>query len=256
MNLVRIYVYSWPCTIPGTDMKLTILQVGENPPQLRDRFPRYSNNFERMFSAAGAEFEFETVYVLDAEPLPDPNQTEGVVITGSAAGVYDTPDWMDPLRGFIRRAYALNTPMLGVCFGHQVMADALGGDVRKSDKGWGVGRHVYAVKDRPDFLGDIGDTLAIAASHQDQVISPPAEADVFLSSEFTPNAGLAYRNGAAVSIQPHPEFEPDYSRALVELRRDNPLSDDEVDAGHKSLDAPLDNLQVAVALARFFQSRR
>ena len=109
--------------------------------------------------------------------------------------------------------------MLGICFGHQIMADALGGDVRKSEKGWGLGRHVYGVTKRPAFLGGDLPELAIACSHQDQVIVPPAEAEVFLASDFTPNAGLVYRNGAAISLQPHPEFEDDYTLALAELRR-------------------------------------
>ena len=64
-----------------------------------------------------------------------------------------TLPWLDPLRDFIRKAYANDTPMLGICFGHQIMADALGGDVRKSEKGWGLGRHTYGVKARPGFLG-------------------------------------------------------------------------------------------------------
>jgi len=109
--------------------------------------------------------------------------------------------------------------MVGICFGHQIVADALGGDVRKSDKGWGLGRHVYGVTSRPPALGGQLPEFAIACSHQDQVITPPAEAEVFLSSDFTPNAGLIYRNGATISLQPHPEFTDDYTIALAELRR-------------------------------------
>jgi GMP synthase-like glutamine amidotransferase len=111
---------------------------------------------------------------------------------------------MDPLRDYIRKAYAAKTPMIGICFGHQIMADALGGDVRKSEKGWGLGRHVYDLKSRPAMLGGNLPQFAIACSHQDQVIEPPPEAETFLVSDFTPHAGLVYRNGAAMSLQPHP----------------------------------------------------
>src|SRR5690606_28642593 len=129
--------------------------------------------------------------------LPDPAGLEGIVITGSPAGVYEDHAWLAPLRGFIRQAYAAGTPMLGICFGHQIMADALGGEVRKSEKGWGLGRHAYKVRQRPAFLAEAPENLAVACSHQDQVIVPPATAEVLLASEFAPNAGLLYEGGRA-----------------------------------------------------------
>lgn len=200
-------------------MKLTIIQAGEVPPALRADFGLYPPMFMRMFEGAGFGFSYDTVPIHDGAGFPDPAGLEAILITGSAAGVYDDFAWLDPLRAFIRGAYAADTPMLGICFGHQIMADALGGDVRKSEKGWGLGRHTYEVKSRPDFLASDLPALSIACSHQDQVITPPREAEVFLGSAFTPNAGLAYRNGRALSLQPHPEFLDNYTLALAELRR-------------------------------------
>jgi GMP synthase-like glutamine amidotransferase len=237
-------------------MKLSILQVGETPASLRGRFPRFDTFFERMLGETDNGFTFDSVPILDGVPLPDPRAIEGVVITGSAVGVYDHTEWIDPLRRFIRDAYATQVPMLGVCFGHQIMADALGGEVRKSEKGWGVGRHVYGVTHRHAALSELPGEIAIAASHQDQVIMPPQDAEVFLASEFTPNAGLVYGNGAAISVQPHPEFDVAFSRALVELRRGNPLPDAFVDERLASLDAPVDNSRLAAALARFLLRAR
>ena len=199
-------------------MKLTLIQTGEVPEKLRGSFPAYAQMFHRMFAREG--WAFETVKIAEGEPFPDPGSLDAALITGSAAGVYDNHlSWMEPLREFIRGAYAQKTPMVGICFGHQIMADAMGGDVRKSEKGWGLGRHVYDVASRPDFLGGNLPEFAIACSHQDQVIVPPDEAEMFLRSDFTPNAGLLYRNGAAMSLQPHPEFDDDYTIALTELRR-------------------------------------
>lgn len=235
-------------------MKLTIIHVGETPAAMQKQFGRYPTQFQNMFASTGEAFDFESAFVLDGAPLPDPGALEGVVITGSAAGVYDTPTWIDPLRAFVRDAYAAKTPMLGICFGHQIMADALGGDVRKSEKGWGLGRHVYEVTANPSFMNGAS-KVAIAASHRDQVITPPAEAEAFLASEFTPNAGLIYKNGAAISIQPHPEFDVSYSRALIELRRNDPLNDQQVMETSKTLDVPVDNVEVAKGLARFLKTR-
>jgi GMP synthase-like glutamine amidotransferase len=234
-------------------MKLTILQTGEVPQPLRPRFGPYPAMFRRMFEEVGADFAIEAVPVHEGAPFPDPAQLEAVIVPGSAAGVYDDLPWMEPLRGFIRAAYAARTPMLGICFGHQAMADALGGDVRKSEKGWGLGRHVYRVEGRPDYLGDAPEALAVACSHQDQVIAPPAEAEVILASAFTPNAGLAYRNGAALSFQPHPEFADDYAAALAELRRGK-APDDVIDTALASMADPSHSREVAGYIAAFFRS--
>ncbi len=209
--------------------------------------------FRRMFETGGHAFEYETVPVFEGAACPDPNGLDAILITGSAAGVYDDLVWLDPLRDFIRRAYAASTPMLGICFGHQIMADALGGNVRKSEKGWGLGRHTYRLKSRPDFLATDLSELSIACSHQDQVIAPPADSAVFLASDFTPNAGLAYRNGRALSLQPHPEFDDDYTLALVELRRGR-ASDVVVETAVASVAIPSHSSEVARWLGDFLKA--
>lgn len=233
-------------------MKITILLAGENPEALRSEFGRYSAKFENMFSKVNSEFTFEPVEMFNGADFPDISELEAVVITGSAFGAYDTPSWMEPLREFIRAAYAKNVPMLGICFGHQIMADALGGKVVKSEKGWSIGRHTYRLNHCPECFLEGPGQMAIAASHQDQVVEAPKNAEVFLSSDFTPNAGLIYENGVTMSMQPHPEFEIAYSTAICNLRRGNPLKDQDVDVAVKSLELPLDNDRVAKALSAFF----
>ena len=235
-------------------MRLTILQTGDVPESLRPRFGQYPAMFRRMFETAGETLDYDILPVFDGAPFPDPVTLDAALITGSAAGVYDTQyPWMEPLRQFIRAAYAQRTPMVGICFGHQIMADALGGDVRKSEKGWGLGRHAYGVMQRPAWVGAAPDALAVACSHQDQVITPPAEADVFLASDFTPNAGLIYRNGAAISIQPHPEFEDDYALALAELRRGR-APDAVVDTAIASMTSASHSRDVAGYLGAFLKA--
>jgi GMP synthase-like glutamine amidotransferase len=232
-------------------VKLTLIQPTDVPGPLRDRFGAYHLMFERMFADAG--FTFETIKLSEGQPLPDPAGLDAALVMGSAAGVYDTHyAWMEPLRDFIRAAYAAKTPMVGICFGHQIMADALGGDVRKSDKGWGLGRHVYDVRSRPAPIGGTLPAFAIACSHQDQVIAPPAEAETFLSSDFTPHAGLMYLNGAAMSLQPHPEFEDDYTLALAEMRRGK-APDDLIDTALASISRASDSREVAGYLAAFLK---
>lgn len=235
-------------------MKLTIIQTGDVPAPLRAQFGPYRQMFETMFDSTGQGFSYDMVAVSDGAPLPDPAALEGIVITGSAAGVYDDLFWLDPLRAFIRNAYGQRTPMLGVCFGHQIMADALGGDVRKSDKGWGLGRHSYEVVSKPAFMRTAPAVLSVACSHQEQVIVPPVEAEVILKSDFTPNAGLAYRNGAALSFQPHPEFADDYTVALAELRRGK-APDALVDKAVASIATASHSKDVTGYIGQFFVGR-
>lgn len=233
-------------------MKLTIIQTGDVPPSLKDQFGAYPPMFENMFRAAGAHFDYEVVKVFDGAPFPDPAKLEAILLPGSAAGVYDEHlAWMAPLRAFIQTAYADKVPMVGICFGHQIMADALGGNVRKSEKGWGLGRHTYSVKSRLGLLNGKGETLSVSCSHQDQVIAPPGEAEVILGSDFTPNAGLLYHNGAALSFQPHPEFEDPYTLALAELRRGK-APDSVVNAAAASLSLPSHSLDIAETIAAFY----
>jgi GMP synthase-like glutamine amidotransferase len=232
-------------------MKLTIIQTGDVPLPLREKFGPYPRMFQDMFDRTGNSFEYEAVRAHDGVPLPDLATLDGILITGSPAGVYDDFPWLDPLRDFVRSAYAAKTPMIGICFGHQIMADALGGDVRKSEKGWGMGRHVYSVSgNRPALIGGSLPEFAIACSHQDQVITAPADADVFLSSDFTPNAGLLYRNGAAISLQPHPEFEDDYAVALAHLRKGR-APDEIIAKAIESMSRPSDSREVAGYLGAF-----
>lgn len=234
-------------------MRLTLIQTGEVPVALRPRFGAYAPMFETMFADSGEAFAQDTVRVAEGEPFPDAAGLDAVLISGSAAGVYDNHlSWMEPLRAFIRAAYAAKTPMVGICFGHQIMADALGGDVRKSEKGWGLGRHVYEVTTRPAHIGGDLPEFAIACSHQDQVLVAPAEAETFLASEFTPNAGLIYRNGTALSLQPHPEFTDDYAIALAELRRGK-APDEVIDTALASVLRPSDSREMAGYLGAFLR---
>ena len=222
-------------------MKLAILETGYPPGDLADRFGSYPAMFAALL---GDGFEIET-FDVQAGDLPDPNAHDAILITGSPAGVYEPLPWIPPLMNFIRAAGG--SRMVGVCFGHQVMAEALGGHVEKSDKGWGAGLHRYSlVHGEPWIDSPVG--IAVPASHQDQVVIQPPETDVVAASDFTPYAGLAWTDRPAISFQFHPEFSPDFAKALIEKRYD--IVPDP-DAAIASLDAPNDNARVGGWIRRF-----
>ena len=148
---------------------------------------------------------------------------------------------------FIRSANGAK--MIGVCFGHQVMAQALGGEVIKSPKGWAAGLNRYDVV-HPERWTNGERQVAIPASHQDQVVVQPPNTTVVAASDFTPFAALAWTDRPAISFQFHPEFSVGYAKALIEKRFDkvnNP------DAALASLDAPNDNARVGQWIRNFLK---
>ena len=155
----------------------------------------------------------------------------------------------------MRAAHDGKVPMVGVCFGHQLIAQALGGTVRKSDKGWGLGRHVYDVAPGNGIVE--GTRIALAASHQDQVITPPAGAKTILSSEFTEHAALLYPGGTTLSVQPHPEFSVGYALACCEMAHSKGHAPDGLVAAAKaSLAEPLESAKLGGAITRFLSRSR
>jgi GMP synthase-like glutamine amidotransferase len=237
-------------------MKITILEAGRAPGRLCEDYPRYPDMFVSLLGAADKNLTFETIALVDGAAPPDPANLEAALITGSPAGVYDQTPWMEPLRGFVRRAHEMKTPLVGVCFGHQIIADALGGDVRKSEKGWGVGRHTYDVIGKRAWMTGVRDRFSLAVSHQDQVITPPRDAVTLARSTHTEHAMIAYDGAPMMSLQGHPEFGDEFVAALYTARRGKSLSDDMVDSAVKSLGQPHDNLQVGGWIVDFLKTAR
>ena len=234
-------------------MRIAILETGLVPAPIRASFPNYPEMFRRLLSNTAHDLSFFDHNVVNAAP-PALEDYDGFLITGSPAGVYEDHDWLPPLFDFIRAASDADKPQIGICFGHQAIAQALGGKVVKSDKGWGVGRNQYTLEMSMDWMASKqGDKFALAASHQDQVITIPDHAQVLASSEFTPFAGLYYPQSPALSFQGHPEFEDDYSAALFEMRRGNPLPDQLVNQAVASLKQAASNQLVANWMVEFYQ---
>jgi GMP synthase-like glutamine amidotransferase len=228
-------------------VKLAILETGRPPGDLAERFGDYPAMFAGLL---GRDFETEA-FDVRAGRFPSGGH-DAVLITGSPAGVYDPLPWIAPLCEFIRSAK--DSRMVGICFGHQIMAEALGGHVEKSDKGWGAGLQRYELMDwQPWMDGD--ETIDVPASHQDQVVRPPPNTEITAQSAFTPFAGLAWTDRPAISFQFHPEFSPAFAKALIEQRYDIVPDPGAVIA---SLDAPNDNERVGEWIRRFlsFKSGR
>lgn len=226
-------------------MKLAILETGRPPGDLGEKFGDYPAMFARLL---GPGFDIER-FDVQAGKLPrDPAAHAAYLITGSPAGVYEPLPWIADLSEFIRTAKS--SRMVGVCFGHQIMAEALGGHVEKSAKGWGAGLHHYSIVKSEPWM-DRAATVAVPASHQDQVVVQPPNTELVAASDFTPFAALAWTDRPAISFQFHPEFTPAFAKALIEKRYDVVPDPAEAIA---SLDAPNDNARVGAWMGRFLKS--
>lgn len=223
-------------------MKIGILETGEVHPALRADHGVYPAMFERLLVAEDPALEFVTVRVVAGERPDAPDSADAWLVTGSRHGVYDALPWMAPLAAFLRDCIAARVPVVGVCFGHQILAEALGGRVEKSDRGWGVGVQDYTLVVRPSWLADAPDVISVGAMHQDQIVEMPRGAVVLAQTAHCPHAVLAYGNPErpdAISLQPHPEFDADFLDALIAMRAGDVIPEDLAGQARASLARPM-----------------
>jgi len=232
-------------------MRICIYECDRPAPEATERFGTYADMFERWLGAALPEARFTRAHLAAGEPPPPPGAVDGVLITGARAGVPDGLPWVDDLMHHLRDLRAARVPVAGVCFGHQVMAQAFGGQVDRAAVGWTIGRHLH----RPTAAGDryFGTVpLACVSVHQDQVATPPPGAAVLLENDRSPHGGFRY-DFPAISVQFHPEFGADYVEEVVSRGLGQRFDPDLVAEVRSGLWDPLDTDIVAAGFARFFR---
>lgn len=226
-------------------MRIGILQAGHFVPELQSELGDYTALYGRLLNGHGPKFELETFSVVDMEFPLSPDVVDGWLITGSRHGAYEDHPFIPPLEELIRAIQASSRPLIGVCFGHQIIAQALGGKVEKFDDGWSVGRVEY------DMEGQI---FALNAWHQDQVVAPPVEATTIGSSSFCAHAALAYGD-QIWTMQPHPEFESTAVDGLIRLKGKN-VQPERLAIAKDQLAAKNNNAEVGQKMADFFMKER
>ena len=213
-------------------MLIGILEAGKVNETLAGKHGEYPPMFERLLGLTGPELSFRAYSVVDGVLPASPEECDAWLITGSRHGVYDDLPWIDPLKDFLRAAREAGRPIIGICFGHQILAEALGGKAVKSDKGWGIGVHDYEVVRRPGWMADAPQRLSFHAIHQDQVVALPSDATPLATSPFCEHALVAYGDPEApdaISIQPHPEFTAEYGYDLIAMGRGTRFTEEEAD---------------------------
>ena len=200
-------------------MKLGILRTDAVRPELKPEYGEYPDMFIALLQHSDPNLEY-AVYDVELGEYPvDIDEVDAYLITGSKSSVYEDKPWIIELMEFVRELNRRHKKLLGFCFGHQLVAQALGGKTERSAKGWGVGLHTHRFTTVPSWH-DQGDVdLNILVSHQDQVVAVPHSARVLAGSEFCENA-VCQIGDHILTFQGHPEFVPEYSRELLSIRRE------------------------------------
>jgi GMP synthase-like glutamine amidotransferase len=225
-------------------MLIGILQTGLAPDALVETSGDYPDMFARLL--AGNGFTFKTFRVVENEFPQSVQECDGWLITGSRHGAYEDHDWIPPLESFIRDAYAAHIPMVGICFGHQIIAQAMGGKVERYAEGWAVGATDY------DFNGQ---TLTLNAWHRDQVTEKPSNAKILATNDFCTNAALIY-DDRMLTVQAHPEFRPEFIDGLMQTRGKGLVPEEVMAAAAKRLPDAIQDQTMAAQIAAFFKAKR
>jgi len=169
----------------------------------------------RFFESVRAPFEYQGYRVSEGDFPESLDVCDAYLITGSPQGVYDSQPWIADLERFIQDSYQAGKKLVGICFGHQILAHALGGHAEKSEKGWELGLHSFEINTHKAWMTDKPDQCSLYFVHQDQVMHLPPEAELLGANDFCPNLLYTIDN-KALGIQGHPEFTTEIMREILE----------------------------------------
>ncbi|MDH5445064.1 MAG: GMP synthase [Gammaproteobacteria bacterium] len=232
-------------------MKIGLLEAENLKPEIIKTYGSYANMTARLLQAVKADLSFQTYPVINGGYPDTIDECDAYLITGSKASAYDDDDWITQLENYIQTLVYKQKKLIGICFGHQLIAQALGGKVAKSDKGWGVGVMNSQILLEKPWMTPYQPSFSLLVSHQDQVAELPVSAERIASNEHCLNS--SYLIGQHVlSFQGHPEFSVDYARQSMEGRREL-IGEERYQQRLKSLADQTDHLLVAKWIVNFLR---
>ena len=211
--------------------------------EARARHGDYPYRFALLFATTKVPVNLQCYEVQNNHYPQSVRDNDVYLITGSKASVYEDLPWIQQLQHYVRELADQSIPLIGICFGHQIVAQSLGGLVRKSEKGWGVGVRQVPVLKKYDWMRPEIPGYRLLYSHQDQVIELPQDAASFAGDEFCPHAGMQINNHV-VTLQGHPEFSFDYMQYLIDQRR-KLIGEERYQQARASLSQPTDQQAIA-----------
>jgi len=198
-------------------MHIGILQCDHVWSQHRPIAGEYADMFIDLFADHCPELTFEVYDVIDGQYPASFEECDGYLLTGSKHGAYEDEPWIHQLKDYVRELHAAGGKTVGICFGHQLLAEALGGKVVKSEKGWGVGVHEVQVFEKKPWMEPQLDAYFLNVCHQDQVVALPPGAQCLAGNDHCPNALFAL-DERCLGMQAHPEIRTPYLEAVMAQR--------------------------------------
>jgi len=236
-------------------MRIGLLQCDHVADDLLENHVDYQDMFTNLILEQDESIEI-SIYDLTINQFPvELSACDGYIFTGSRYSAYEDLPWINQAKSLVVNLHTSNIPTIGICFGHQLIAEALGGRVMKAeDKGWGVGVQHWKVANQHDWMGDRPlSNLALLASHQDQVIKTPEDSQVIASSDFCPIAG--FQLGSMLTFQGHPEFSSQYNNDLISKRVER-IGKETVEAAKKTLNENIDSDTVGAWMVEFIRQNK
>lgn len=239
-------------------LRIGILQADSVLPQFRDEFGDYPDMFASLLDGAAeripdVDLEIAVYRATEMEFPEAADACDGYVITGSKYSVYDDLPWIPALADFVGQAMKADVRVVGICFGHQLLAHFFGGSTQPAGVGWCVGVHDTQVVEKRSWMQPAVERLGLLSSHKDQVVQLPEGAAVFARSTACPNAGFTLGD-RVLTLQGHPEFAKPYSAALMG-HREAILGPETYAGGITSLDQDVHSDVVGQWLVNFFRGR-
>ncbi|MEJ2764787.1 GMP synthase [Photobacterium sp. MCCC 1A19761] len=238
-------------------MRIGVLLCDDVRQALRDHHGNYPEMFTRLFSEVDSSITLNFYRVTEGQYPQALDECDGYITSGSRFGVNDEIKWIRVFESFVHQLYAQHLPFVGICFGHQMIARALGGEVCRAESGWGLGL-ARAELNLPEtrlhsWLTHSAPQYALLVSHQDQIVQLPPDTRVLAGSQSCPYAMILVGTHF-LGIQGHPEFTPTYLQDLITLRHSSypPAT---VRAALESLAGKTDHLAVTQWLIHFIKHR-
>lgn len=200
-------------------MKIGILEVEQLKPEIYKKYGSYGDMTIRLLGLIDENVSFQTYQAISGEYPKDSNKCDAFLITGSKASAYDKEPWIKQLEDYIKTLAEQQKKLIGICFGHQLIAQALGGKVEKSNKGWGVGVMASEILMNKPWMQPAQQQFSLLVSHQDQVIELPDGAERIACSDFCINSSYQVSNHI-LTFQGHPEFTVGYAQQSMDNRRE------------------------------------
>ncbi len=204
-------------------LNIGLLLCDDIDPSAQAQYGTYTQMFQDSIDPSGKSVCLIPIRCFEGEALPQPAEYAGYIITGSRHGVYEDLPWIGVLQKFIRECWEQEIKVVGICFGHQLIAHSLGGKAEKAEAGWGFGIQSAKIIDRKPWMTDIeslnDDRYNLIVIHQDQVVDVPPQFKTIAENDFCPNSMIVADN-KMLGIQGHPEFNKDFCRWRAELRKE------------------------------------